>query len=54
MVKKKPICHFKQMDYHAGESDGCGHFEEWFQCSVCGHTLDYNDAILEKEELKDE
>ena len=32
-----PVCHFKKM--HLEQSDSVdGHYDEWWECSVCGHT----------------
>ncbi len=36
-----PICHFRKM--FVDESDTTdGYSETWWECSVCGHTKDFN------------
>ncbi len=41
MVKKieatAPVCHFRKMMLEAGDSVD-GFCDEWWECSVCGHT----------------
>jgi len=32
-----PMCHFREMFYDQSDSTD-GHYEEWWECSVCGHT----------------
>lgn len=35
--KAAPMCHFRKM--HLEQSDSIdGYYEEWWECSVCGHT----------------
>lgn len=37
MNKAAPKCHFRPMYLEQSDSvDGC--YEEWWECSVCGHT----------------
>ena len=35
--KSAPTCHFRKMFYNESDSIDM-HYEEWFECSVCGHT----------------
>lgn len=32
-----PMCHFRKMFFDQSDSTD-GYYEEWFECSVCGHT----------------
>ena len=32
-----PICHFRKIHLETGDSVD-GHYEQWWECSVCGHT----------------
>ncbi len=34
-----PICHFRSMFKDMSDSTD-GYYEEWWECSVCGHTKD--------------
>jgi len=34
-----PICHFRKMVLEQSDSID-GYYEEWWECSVCGHTKD--------------
>lgn len=34
-----PMCHFRPMFRDMSDSTD-GHYEEWWECSVCSHTKD--------------
>lgn len=36
---KAPVCHFRKMFLDRSDSTD-GYYEEWWECSVCGHTKD--------------
>ena len=38
-----PKCHFKEMEYYWTDG-GNGTIEEWFECTVCGHTKSLGDG----------
>ena len=44
-----PKCHFKEMEYEAGDSDDTGIYEEWFICSHCGCVKDIDGAVIKDE-----
>ncbi len=35
--KAAPMCHFRKMYLEQSDSID-GYYEEWWECSVCGHT----------------
>ena len=37
--KAAPMCHFRKMFSDRSDSTD-GYYEEWWECSVCGHTED--------------
>lgn len=39
MENAAPMCHMRKMFYDQGDSTD-GYYEEWWECSVCGHTKD--------------
>ena len=41
MMEKAPICHFRKMFYDQSDTTD-GYYDEWWECSVCGHTKDIN------------
>lgn len=36
-----PMCHFRQMFLDMSDSTD-GYYEQWWECSVCGHTKPIN------------
>lgn len=38
-IKTAPKCHFRPMFRDMSDSTD-GHYDEWWECSVCGHTKD--------------
>jgi hypothetical protein len=38
-IKFAPKCHFRPMFRDMSDSTD-GYYEEWWECSVCGHTKD--------------
>lgn len=53
--RKAPMCHMKKM--FLDESDTTdGYYEQWWECSVCGHTKDINESrpqICEQKEASE-
>ena len=43
-------CHFQKMEYAASDCDDIGHFEEWLECRVCGHTKPVDPPALQESE----
>lgn len=39
--EEAPVCHFRKMFLDMSDSID-GYYEEWWECSVCGHTKPYN------------
>ena len=37
MHQNAPMCHMRKMFYEQSDSTD-GYYEEWYECSVCGHT----------------
>lgn len=37
--QEAPMCHFKKMFIDRSDSTD-GYYDEWWECSVCGHTQD--------------
>jgi hypothetical protein len=35
--EQAPMCHFRKMFYDQSDNTE-GYYEEWWECSVCGHT----------------
>lgn len=45
MSELRLMCHFRPMTYEVGDSDDTGRYEEWFECSFCGHTKTVSEAM---------
>ena len=38
-IANAPLCHFRPMFKDMSDSTD-GYYDEWWECSVCGHTKD--------------
>lgn len=46
---KRLICHFRKMEYCAGDNGEGGQYEEWFECNYCGCVKDMEGHVIDIE-----